>query len=303
MPELSPFERLALYQEWGKRCIWCKSPISFDMFEVEHLVPKSLQGLDLSRTLADYGLPSTFDVHALPNLACSCRPCNGFKGNRPVRGAPIVIAVLDHAAKQAPKIARRASRLLRNSQLSEAIAVIEAIGPEASEKDQNALSDFSARLKVMLQGPKSPKPQIDLGCILVDAPVLKRSKRLKKDSWYSDTERMLQLLRNWAGENPWLAREVVSDTFDASDIRTSRAGPIKVNFLAYAKEMGDYLADVTFKVSYLYITDDVSAMAQDYHNTHLWLTLNPNQDAIVSVVPDLIGTLETCTAYRKTKGR
>ena len=87
MPELTPVERLALYREWGKRCIWCKRPISFDMFEVEHLVPKSLQGADLEQTLKEYGLPPTFDVHGLPNLACSCRSCNSFKGNRPVRGA------------------------------------------------------------------------------------------------------------------------------------------------------------------------------------------------------------------------
>ncbi|WBB78615.1 hypothetical protein O7606_20710 [Micromonospora sp. WMMD882] len=297
MPELSPVERLALYQVWGRRCVWCKKPVSFGAFEVEHLVPKSLQGPDLERTLAQYGLDPAFDVYGLSNLAPSCRPCNGFKGNRPVRGAPIVVATLDHAAKQAPKVKRRASRLCRSSQLSEAFAVIEALGPGASEKERKALSDFSERLEEILRAAKTTRPLIEIGCGVIDAPLLKRSKKRFKHTGYSDTEQMLYLMRDWAQDNTRLLREIVSDTLDTSDVRTRRAWPERVDFLAYAKEMGDFLAEVTFDVDYLYVTDDHSAMAQVYHRVELWVTLDPRQKAVVNVVPDHLGTLGGCPGY------
>ena len=51
----------------------------YSSFEVDHLVPKSLTGDKLDQALADYGLPVSFDIYALPNLVPSCRPCNGSR--------------------------------------------------------------------------------------------------------------------------------------------------------------------------------------------------------------------------------
>ncbi|MGH3832561.1 MAG: hypothetical protein ACRDRS_19320 [Pseudonocardiaceae bacterium] len=105
----------------------------YTSFEVDHLVPKSLIGEELDRALADYGLPASFDIYALPNLAPSCRPCNGSKGNRPVRGAPVVVAVLDKARQRALKIEKRVAKFDRSVALKELTALVETIQPTADE--------------------------------------------------------------------------------------------------------------------------------------------------------------------------
>jgi hypothetical protein len=50
-----------LYRTWGKCCVWCKRPIMYASFEVDHLVPKSLTGGKLARALGDYGVLASFD--------------------------------------------------------------------------------------------------------------------------------------------------------------------------------------------------------------------------------------------------
>jgi hypothetical protein len=39
---LDNMTRLAMFEAWKERCIWCHRPLFFDQMEVEHVLPKSL---------------------------------------------------------------------------------------------------------------------------------------------------------------------------------------------------------------------------------------------------------------------
>jgi hypothetical protein len=259
----------------------------YSSFEVDHLVPKSLTGDKLDQALADYGLPVSFDIHALPNLVPSCRPCNGSKGNRPVRAAPLVVAVLDKAQERASKIAKRVAKFDRSGALDEIAALLEAIQPTADE--MKPLNKFVAPgLHV--------RPVLDYHD--PDPSKLKRSKHKLKYDGLADDEQMLMMLEEWTVSHDRDALQVVENTFDGDDIRAEHVWPTSVNFLAYAKQLGDFLANVTFHVDYLFTAEDYSDMAQTAHNVDLWITLDPTKRNVVDVVVDNSDTLDTCDGYK-----
>jgi len=80
--------------------------------EVDHLIPKSLTGLELAEALACHGLPPTYDLEAEKNLAPSCGPCNGNKSKRIPPPTPSIALLLDDAAKRADKVRTSASSTL-----------------------------------------------------------------------------------------------------------------------------------------------------------------------------------------------
>jgi hypothetical protein len=71
--------RLALFEAWGEKCVWCGRPLHFNEMEVEHLLPRSLGGDEKVATLQSHGLEEKFDLEVLENLAPSCGPCNRGK--------------------------------------------------------------------------------------------------------------------------------------------------------------------------------------------------------------------------------
>jgi hypothetical protein len=275
-----------VYRTWGKRCVWCKRPITYRSLEIDHLVPKSLAGGELNRALADYGLPASFDIYALPNLVPSCRPCNGSKGDRPVRGAPIVVAVLDKAQQRAPEIRGCAAKFNRSSALDEVTALLHAIQPTADEmKSLNELVEVGRR------------SHLAFTCYEPDPPKLKRSKNRLGYNGFSDKRQMLMMLESWVTSNNDLTLDVVQDTFDGGDTPPQNVWLTSVNFLAYAEEIGDFLANVTFNVDYLFVTEDSSGPADAEHDVDLWITLDPTKQSVVDVVPDNLNTLHLCDGY------
>src|SRR3712207_3691898 len=112
---LDDLVRLALFEAWDARCVWCRQPLFFNQMEVEHLIPKSLgeHGNEQSKAevLRLHGLDAQYDVHALENLAPSCRPCNGGKGDRPPPDAPSITLQLGRAREKAPGIRDVAERM------------------------------------------------------------------------------------------------------------------------------------------------------------------------------------------------
>jgi hypothetical protein len=275
-----------LYRTWGKCCVWCRRPIMYGLFEVDHLVPKSLTGEKLARALADYGLPASFDIYALPNLAPSCRPCNGSKGNRPVRRAPVVVAVLDKARQRAPKIEKRVAKFDRSSAVNELAALFETIQPTADEMKR--FNELVVPGRGLHPGANYHEPE---------PPKLKRSKKKLSYDGFADDRQMLMMLEEWVVGHKGDALQVVKGTFDGGDTPPKRVWPTSVNFLAYAKEIGDFLSNVTFNVDYLFVTEDVSDMAEGEHNVDLWITLDPTRRNVVDVVVDSLNTLDTCNGY------
>jgi hypothetical protein len=141
-------ERYAVYVLGGDRCVWCGRPITFSEMELDHLIPKSLSGDELSEVLGMHGLPSGYDLESIENLVPSCRKCNGGKGYRPPPATPIVTMMLESAAARAPEVRKRAEITISRRDLSVAIGKIE-VAVKQNGKDpelQSMLRSFMARL-------------------------------------------------------------------------------------------------------------------------------------------------------------
>jgi hypothetical protein len=126
-----------------------------------------------------------------------------------------------------------------------------------------------------------------------ELPKLKRSKNRLRYDGFADDQRMLMLLEEWVVGHKDDALEVVKVAFGDDDTPPMRVWPTSVNFLAYAKKIGDFLANVTFSVDYLFITDYSAEgdMAHGEHNVDLWITLDPTRRNVVDVVVDTLNTL------------
>src|SRR4051794_24640331 len=101
---LDDLTRLAMFEVWGRRCTWCSRPLFFNEMEVEHLIPKGLQGIDRDDALTAHGRTLDFDLDTLENMAPSCGPCNRGKGAKPPPNAPVIALTLERANDLAPKI-------------------------------------------------------------------------------------------------------------------------------------------------------------------------------------------------------
>lgn len=121
---LDDLSRLALFERWSERCVWCARPLIFAEMEVEHLLPKSLTGDERTQVLATHGRPEDFDLDSLENLAPSCGPCNRSKGNRPPPDAPRITTLLRDARERAPEIRDAAERLTRTGRIQKSLAVV-----------------------------------------------------------------------------------------------------------------------------------------------------------------------------------
>lgn len=118
-------ERYAAYVLGGDRCVWCGKPIAFSQMELDHLIPKSLEGEKLSEVLRLHGIPDGYDLDSLENLVPSCRQCNGGKGDRPPPDRPIITMMLQAAEIRAPDIRQRANVTMSKRELSVAAGKLE----------------------------------------------------------------------------------------------------------------------------------------------------------------------------------
>jgi 5-methylcytosine-specific restriction endonuclease McrA len=285
--DLTPALRLALYEEWDRRCIWGREPLRFNELEIDHLIPKSLSGEELDRILADYGLPSSFDLYALTNLVPSCRFCNATKGSKPVPSAPIIKVHLEKARKLAPKIQLRADEFERDQDMDSALARILIARPSGRELEsiiKELKGEHREYLAAIFHEPIPPR--------------LKRSKgRLNYDG-FSDKEQMLILIDSWVRAKGSWALDVVQEGFDGGDTPPTSIAPVNVNFLAYAKKLGDYLASVTFNIDYIYITEDYRAEGNIEQALSLWIKLDSSRREIIDVAIDHLDTLEACEGFK-----
>jgi len=119
--KIDDLTRLALFVAWDERCVWCRLPLFFDEMEVEHLLPKSLEGKAKEDALSQHGRPADFDLNSLENLAPSCRPCNGGKGKQLPPDAPIVATLLEKARSRASDIRDDATRFASNRRIQNAL--------------------------------------------------------------------------------------------------------------------------------------------------------------------------------------
>jgi hypothetical protein len=70
-------KRIALYQAYGERCIYCRAPLLFREMTVDHILPQTLleDPIRKSQILREYGLPEYFDFESYDNWL----PCHHYE--------------------------------------------------------------------------------------------------------------------------------------------------------------------------------------------------------------------------------
>lgn len=117
------FLRFALFEAWENGCYWCKKPVDFTIIEIDHIIPKSIDGDSLRQTVHNYGLNPNYDLNAVYNLAPICRPCNGKgeKGQLLLAEAPVILTRLRKAEKLSEAIAAKVLKMRISSPQAENI--------------------------------------------------------------------------------------------------------------------------------------------------------------------------------------
>lgn len=115
-PERNRLLLLALVQEWGSKCYWCKMPKPFRDLEIDHILPRTHRR----------GADPDVDIDAAENLAPICVPCNKEKSNREFDDAPRIDAMRKTATEAAPKVRRNLANFYKNDAVVKALLAVTA---------------------------------------------------------------------------------------------------------------------------------------------------------------------------------
>lgn len=141
--------RLAIHAVWGEKCAWCENPITFREMEVDHIIPKWLDGEELKCVLELHGLAADYDREATRNLLPSCDGCNGAKkGRRPPPKAPVIALLLDRGKELADPVERDAKGYAKKARFERALGVIMA-APDQADLDAQDLAAVRAASQVL----------------------------------------------------------------------------------------------------------------------------------------------------------
>ncbi|MDO1444651.1 hypothetical protein Q0590_00235 [Rhodocytophaga aerolata] len=121
-------QRFAVYKVFDGVCQWCRQPLQFLGFNVDHVLPESL--LDdparLQEELTRYGLPANFNINDYENWASMHSHCNQWKSDTSYSGAPIIRTLLDKCASNKERAQRLELKLNREPQTAEILTRVEA---------------------------------------------------------------------------------------------------------------------------------------------------------------------------------
>lgn len=97
----NPCERFAVWSAYDGICFWCGRPVVFNDMEVDHLIAESLadKPAEFADLLKSLGLSESYKVNDYPNWVSACGDCNGKKGAKSFTPAPMVLFLLDDAAR------------------------------------------------------------------------------------------------------------------------------------------------------------------------------------------------------------
>jgi 5-methylcytosine-specific restriction endonuclease McrA len=98
--------RSVLYDVWNCKCYWCGRPKDYTDVQIDHIIPRGTNRRRLQQLIYDYGLPDTFDLHDVRNLAPICSLCNGpsGKGDKEPPRVPVVLDKLRRAEILRPEV-------------------------------------------------------------------------------------------------------------------------------------------------------------------------------------------------------
>lgn len=112
--------RRILWEAYNKKCFYCKEPISFNNFQIDHLIPKSLGN---EQAIETYELSENFELDSYYNLVPTCFPCNNRKRDNPYPKNQILLLSND-IKKKIPKILDLENKFTREDKRSKISAVI-----------------------------------------------------------------------------------------------------------------------------------------------------------------------------------
>ena len=77
-------ERLAIWEAYGRVCLYCEEPIYWRDLEIDHILPEDLQDKpdELKEWKQRLNLGADYPLNDFPNWAASHHGCNKKKGNR-----------------------------------------------------------------------------------------------------------------------------------------------------------------------------------------------------------------------------
>lgn len=136
----SPVKRLTIFLEHGDRCYLNGEPLDLETMQVDHILPEYLADdpVKLSKILAEYGLPPTFDLNSYENWLPSCGPCNNKKSGRVFNAAPILLVHFDKARNKADACRKREAKSVGNAALMKSIGHLMA-GLHSGDLDKDKL--------------------------------------------------------------------------------------------------------------------------------------------------------------------
>ncbi len=154
----TPHERYAVYTVHGEKCYLCSKPLDLASFQVDHVLPESLEGDEtrLSGALNLLGLPPSFDLNSYENWMPACGPCNLKKLDTIFAPSLLVQLGLQHAAEGAPKVRDMASRTVGLSAIGKALNCLE----RASASGQLTARHLSALRPLVATSDANRPPEI-----------------------------------------------------------------------------------------------------------------------------------------------
>jgi len=137
---------VALLTVWRNRCAWCRSQVAVSEIEVDHVLPESLEGSDLSEALRLHGKPASYDLQSTSNLVPACRRCNNFKRARVPPDTPIIAIFLQKCEEVADLVDSRVEGLKGKAAVTRALKVLNEYVPglDLSQDQLHALAAVNA---------------------------------------------------------------------------------------------------------------------------------------------------------------
>lgn len=149
----SAISRFAIWTVHGERCYQCNQPVHLFDYQIDHVIPQSLEGKEVRRLVKKYGRPDDFNVQGFENLLPSCARCNREKSDRPWDESLMVQRVLQIAEKKKKEVLRTIESITRNNRI-EKVLISLVIAHEAGELTPehlgliNELTKYQARLRL-----------------------------------------------------------------------------------------------------------------------------------------------------------
>lgn len=123
-----PSERHAVFTVHGEICYLCRKPIDMVTFQVDHIIPESLESKpdELQRVLESYALDESFNLNSFENWMPACAPCNNQKRETTFDAVPIFAVSLKKANEKADEARQIEKDVRSNQQIARAVGTLEA---------------------------------------------------------------------------------------------------------------------------------------------------------------------------------